>query len=628
MDPSTPSEPAPETSGHAQAAQPPAPEPTAAAPRPPTGGPQGIPPHDTPGTTPEPAVGTPQDGPGNAAEPAPADAAGTAEHTTPETGAAQPGAAQPGWASGTAEHDTPEVATASPWQYPGPVASWPPPCGPERPGTPEPGPRGPLNGPPHGLPHEPHRPPHEPPAAERVVDPPAAALANASLLGVGYLMLGRRRAAALAGLVTVVLLVLLASITRSAWLEVAVLLWWVVVIAHAWRLAGGRGRTPGPRARRQRLVALAGTLPVLLAVGFLRFDAAGVERDAAQARAAGDCPAAVAAVDRLWFGHHLANAPLTARGDDTVRACTRLDTAAGQLRTALTGDTQALDNGFTGLTTALAELPGYDAVVERVLDGFLAGLPTKDACDTRDITAWLRERGNQGNALDRVTEVVPRVAPEAIVQCADSHMASTSFVRARELYQELLDEHPDHQLAPRAGEGVQKATWAIELGTVRSLLSSPSPDRPEYCDKPSPYSAAAPYGAQSPNRAWVAGRNEHTNRLPGDWVVDDVANAAVVICAGAVAHGSVAQTCTYLYSGVLSGEKDVSFHRIAIPVRVYEVKTGRLITSTTLEVNGESCPSVVNYTTYNRLDTGPAADMYVTASDADVHAAFNPLINP
>lgn len=530
--------------------------------------------------------------PQDSAEPAPEPVPATTSEPVPPTTAESP------WQYSS--QPVPVVTVQLPWQQ---AAETPPGSG-------------------FGAPHE------APPVVERVVDPPAAALANASLLGAGYLMLGRRQAAIVTGFITLVLLVVLASFVRSLWLEVVVVLWWAAVIAHGWRLAGGRGRTPGPHARRQRLIALATTVPVLLAVGFLRFDAAGIEQDAADARSAGDCPQAVAAVDRLWFGHRLANAPLTVRGEDTVLACKRLDAAAGELRTALTGDLKALETGFADLSAVLVELPGYEKVVERVLDGFLAGLPTRDACDTRDLTEWLRERGSKGNALDRATEVVPRVAPAAIVQCADSLMASTAFTEARERYQELLDQYPTHELAPKAKEGVQKATWAIELANVRSLLATPSTDKPKYCDAPAPYSAAAPYGAQSPNRMWLAGTNEHTKRLPGDWLVNDVANATLVVCAGAVAHGSVAETCTYLFSGILSGEKDVTFHRIAIPVRVYEVKTGRLITDTTLEINGESCPTVVNYTTYNRLDTGPASDMYVTASEADVHAAFNPLINP
>ncbi|MBB4966713.1 hypothetical protein [Saccharothrix violaceirubra] len=458
-----------------------------------------------------------------------------------------------------------------------------------------------------------------PPVVERVVDPPAAALGNASFLGVGYLQLGRSRLAVLTGLVTVVLLVVLAAFVRSVWLEVVVVLWWLALIAHGWRLAGGRARTPGPDARRQRLGALAAALPVLLVIGFLRLDAAVIEGDAEDALAAGDCGQAVTAVDRLWFGHRVVDAPLTGRGDDTVRTCRRLDSAAASLTKGLEGDTISIKNGFDDLTAVLAEKPDYGNVVNRVLDDFLGKLPTPDACDTRDITAWLRERGTKGNALDRAAEVAPRVAPPAILACADGLMTSRQFEQARARYQELVDVYPDHELAPKAKEGVQKATWEIELANVRQLLNTPSQDRPRYCDAPAQYSAAPAYGAQRPNRAWVAGKNEHTRRLPGDWLVDDVANATVVVCVGSVAHGSVKETCDYVPVDGSGGSTPVAFHRIAMPVRVYELKTGKLVSDTTVEINGASCPERLSYRT---------GDEYVAAADSDVHAAFSPFINP
>ncbi|MEU5696488.1 hypothetical protein [Actinosynnema sp. NPDC020468] len=466
----------------------------------------------------------------------------------------------------------------------------------------------------------------EEPAELREVDPPAAAIGNASLLGVGYLMLGDRRAAIVVGWITAVLLLVLTVIFRSVWVEIVVVLWWAAVAVHGWRLAGGRAATPGPRARRQRLIALAAAVPVVLFVGLLRFDAAGVERDVDDARAAGDCTAAVSAVDRLWFGHRLANAPLTARGQATVEACDAIAGAERELQSSVAGGVPLLQSGFKSLTGALADHPGYERVVDHVVDRFVAKLPLTNPCDTRALTTWLRTREAQGNPLDRAAEVVPGVEPTAMLQCGDALMARESFTEARQRYQELLDVYPKHELAPKAAEGVQKAVWAIELANVRSLLGSPS-GTSRYCATPAPYSAAAPYGAQNPNRAWISGTNKHTDRLPGDWKVDDVAKATVVLCAEAPRDGSVKETCNYLFNGVFSGSKDVSFHRVAIPVRLYELKTGRLITTTTVEIDGESCPAVVKYTTRSVLDTGPASDMTVTPSDADITTAFNSLIN-
>jgi hypothetical protein len=98
-------------------------------------------------------------------------------------------------------------------------------------------------------------------------DPLAVAIGNASLLGVGYLMMGRRQLAVGTGVVTVGLVVLLATVDWSPVLEIGVLLWWVGLVAHGWFLAGGRARRVV--VRRQRMVALAVTAPVLLAVGRL-----------------------------------------------------------------------------------------------------------------------------------------------------------------------------------------------------------------------------------------------------------------------------------------------------------------------------------------------------------------------
>ncbi|MGH3240357.1 MAG: hypothetical protein ACRDNL_08245, partial [Spirillospora sp.] len=54
-------------------------------------------------------------------------------------------------------------------------------------------------------------PPEPPPPPARVNDPLAVAVGNASLLGIGYLMMGRRRTAIGTGLVTIVLVSLVIS---------------------------------------------------------------------------------------------------------------------------------------------------------------------------------------------------------------------------------------------------------------------------------------------------------------------------------------------------------------------------------------------------------------------------------
>jgi hypothetical protein len=192
--------------------------------------------------------------------------------------------------------------------------------------------------------------PQPAPSGARVHDPLAVALGNASLLGVGYLMLGRRKQAIAAAVVTVGLVSVVVLVAQP-WCETAVLAWWAVVIAHGWFLAGARAQRV--TVRRQRLVALGVTVPVLLAVGLLRFDAFRIERSVTEAREGGDCAQVLAEQDSVWLGHRIADAPLTARGDKTVQACERLQTAKAQLTTGLSGDTSALKAGFDTLASVL-----------------------------------------------------------------------------------------------------------------------------------------------------------------------------------------------------------------------------------------------------------------------------------
>src|ERR1700749_3274262 len=91
--------------------------------------------------------------------------------------------------------------------------------------------------------------------------PLAVAVGNASLLGAGYLMLGRRWTAVATGGVTLGLVILLGTV-RSLWTEAALVVWWAAMIEHGFLLAGGR--THGSTVPRQRIVALGIALPVLL----------------------------------------------------------------------------------------------------------------------------------------------------------------------------------------------------------------------------------------------------------------------------------------------------------------------------------------------------------------------------
>ncbi|MFI0479757.1 hypothetical protein [Actinomadura sp. 9N215] len=462
---------------------------------------------------------------------------------------------------------------------------------------------------------EPPPPPPPPP----VRDPLAVALGNASLLGIGYLMLGRRRTAVAAGAVTIALVSVLVSVGRW-WCEVVVLLWWAAVIAHGWRAAGGR--TGGVAVRSQRITALAVTALVLLAVGLLRFDASRIERRVAEAREDGACARVLSGGEDVWFGHRVAGAPDVRRSDEAVDACRRLRTAEAKLIAALaTGDTGSLRTGFGTLASVLAE-PGQGRTVATVLDRFLGRLPTQDACRTVTVTDWLRLRPPTRNDLDRSATAVARTAPAALVGCGDTLMKADDWEGARARYQQLLDQFPQDGRTDAAKKGVRQATLSIELANVRTLLEGASDDeQPEYCESPAKYSGAARYG-KGTNRALYYGNDEYTDRLPGRWRAKDAAGAVLVVCVGEQKLGSAVQTCTYRAerTGKLS---QVTFHKVALPVKAYELRTGKLVSSGKVQIGGRSCPSVIRSPAF----ASPDPDRYVKPSKGDVRAAFESLID-
>jgi hypothetical protein len=469
--------------------------------------------------------------------------------------------------------------------------------------------------------------PPVPAARNRQRDPLAVAIGNASLLNIGYLMLGRRLLALFTGLVTITLVVLLATVARSVWFEIVVVIWWLALIGHGWRVAGGRARRNV--VRWQRVVATTTTVTVLVAVGLLRFDAAGIEQSVTEARQNGNCAQAMTALNEVWFGHRIADAPLTARLDQTDEACRRIATATGQLSAALKGNLDGVPNGFTDLATVLAQLPGHQQMVRTALDSFLGGLSRMTPCQRAAITDVLRLRQVSHTVLDRALTVVPELAPAALVGCGDDLVSEQDWTTAQSRYQELLDRYPQSPLADRARQGVTKATLALQLAKVNGLLSGETATQPDYCTTPAPYGAAPAYTKGQVNPALIYGNDDYANRLPAGWRATDATNATLVVCAGGTQNGDSVRTCPYQNKVFPQYPIDVTFHKIAIPVKAYELRTGALVVDTTVQISGSSCPETVQYESYDNLtDLGPPSDMAVTATDAQVAAGFAPVINP
>lgn len=312
--------------------------------------------------------------------------------------------------------------------------------------------------------------------------------------------------------------------------------------------------SPRPEPAHDPLAVALGNAS-LLAVGYLRFDAARIEQDAAAAHRRGDCARALSILDGLGAGHRVADAPLTVRAENGSAAC-RLLVAAGEqtagdrllaartlqtyrehpaalwqgaegrradlflaqaaadLTTALTGDTKALKTGFAHLSQAL-KAGGQETKAAHVLDGFLSGLPTEDACATRTITDWLAEHEAGDGVPDRAADVVPKVAPAAIVGCGDALAEDKEWKQAKAQYEQLLDQYPKDDLAAKARKGKERAGLQIELANVKKLLKG---DEPEYCKRPAPYHGAPRYRGGGPHRAIMVGRKDHRANLPKSWL--------------------------------------------------------------------------------------------------------------
>lgn len=500
----------------------------------------------------------------------------------------------------------------------------------------------------------------------RCADAVAVVLGNASLLGVGYLLLRRWVSAIVNALVVAGLVGLLVSVERDGWVRVLALLWSITVSVHGWYLAAGgttlsgTGETTRSTSRvwGQRLVATSAAAVVVVAIGWLRIDAQRIEAAAAEAHRAGECRIAKSILGGLSFGHELVDPRVRARASDSNQACNLLikaereashgnrlaavralerydkhhaalwkgaenrqaelllEEATHQFDAAAAGNTGALATGFSLLATVQRRFPGRTDGIDEVVDGFLHDLPALDPCEMATITDRLAERTpdvpGPDRATARVARTIPRIAPDAIVRCADNAMEQQLWEEARARYRQLLDQYPHHASASKARRGIREAALGIQWQNVNWLLSDGAASgRPKYCDSPAPYDRARPYRGpgKGPYPAILYGQDQLEGKLPLSWRANLVQNAVLVICAGSITFGSLAESCEY------TGDNTVKFWKYKVPVSVYELRTGKLVTKTSLQVNGASCPAFLKFDLDN---PDSELDRYVTPSASNV----------
>lgn len=457
-----------------------------------------------------------------------------------------------------------------------------------------------------------------------------AAAGNASLLGIGYLLLGRRRIAVATGLVTILLLVLV-LVTASLVLEILLVLWWAAMIVHGWRLArAGSSTAPG---RRAQWIAVVPAVVVLLAFGLLRFDA-GVRASAVDdARRGGDCPRAVSTQDDVWFGPRLANAPATARGDETAEICAQIASARADMDQVFSGNVTALGAAYDRLAGLAARHPDHEAMVAAAVDGFVTQLPARPACTMAAVADDLARRPpTQQPSIDRLRTATEPLHPAALLGCGDALFGQRDWTEANRRYQQLITEFPRDPLATRARTGAAAAVAGRERDEAAARL-------PQFCATPFAYRGAPPPGPGL-NRVLLPSASPDLSRLPAEWRANDITQGALVICAGTRGRGSLVRTCPYVYA---NRTFDVRFYRITVPLKVYDFHTGRLALDTRLEVSGTSCPPTVTYllSPFDPLpgsDPGVLGDLDalgmgrnsrdVEVSDADVDSAVRSALTP
>jgi hypothetical protein len=496
-----------------------------------------------------------------------------------------------------------------------------------------------------------------PPFAPRPVDPIAAVAANATALGLGYLLMGRRRLATAAVVGTAFLLFVLAAAPGNLPWRLLFGLWWLMMCVHAWYLT--RGSDPdllGSHRRRTRILAIgAAGLVLTVAVG-LRADAWLTVRSAENTHADGDCVAAVDALDRLGAFHRIAFGAKVLEGEEQLAACRLLNEAraegallgadtmqtymhhpaalwggagverAGMLFDVARGGTDAasyLDSGFQQLIETLEDDPDQTDRVREAVEQLMTDLDQDtDACVAVTIDDWL---GGQTWEASSFTEPIAAAAesiPVHLLQCARERSTEDDLTESQERYQRFIGEYPDHAEHQAAVDELYAVESRIEYANVSALLEAD-----EYCKAPAPWRDAPVFEGRGPHPMWVIGLSPSQYDFPDDWTSETVDATELVVCVEGPEKGEHLESC--YYEGGISAfgnYTEVDFYATRIKVKVYELRTGKEIDSYTKQFDGDPCPEELEYT-YYYTDIGPPSTVEAEVSDAQVRSVFEHLQN-
>ena len=472
-------------------------------------------------------------------------------------------------------------------------------------------------------------------------------IGNATLLGIGYILM-RRPGLAIASLTgSIGLLALIAIYPYVPEWRWTLPLWWVALVAHTWWSAPRKDpvlRGVGKAVWGKRALATACLMLVLLA--WVRFDSWAIARDAEAAHADGDCDRALASLGWLGAAHDVVHGSVASRGQQEREACELLISAletSGQpvaierleayldhpgslwdgagielagllLETIIDVDGKVLkdhdsalatmEEAFTQLSVTLQSAPDQGEDVTVVLNAFLAALDEAPPCRAQEMDTWLfAQTWEEPELTDRIAKDAYR-APLRMFGCAND-LSRSDEEAANAAYQEFMESHPEHAMATKAAE---------------NLLSDGG-----YCRYPTAYPGAPAYEGDGPHAMWTIGIRPDDYDFPDSWQAESIDETVLVVCVEGPERGSYQQTCVYeAGASHLADVAEVDFYASEFTVQAYELRSGEPVARYSEEV-GDPCPEVLEYTSSPHLDVVP--DKYDSDySDADVRAIFDPLM--
>lgn len=490
-------------------------------------------------------------------------------------------------------------------------------------------------------------PPRRPAGGARTADPLAAVAGNATGLGLGYMLLGRRWLAAAAAAGSGALVYAMAADPANPWWRLGFGAWWLAMGLHAWHRTR---RAPRPLLDfdrpggppRERLLAVGGAGLALLVVLGLRADAWLMVHRAGNEHTAGDCGSAADILDSFETAHRAAFGAVVVEGEEQLAACRLLNEAraqdpeagaatvaaymehpgalwegagperAGMLFEAARagGDVAELMRlGFEQLIDTLASDPEASWRVRGAVEALMSDLAEDTpVCDAAVVDAWLRAQTWEAPSLGEPVAAAADRAPARLLACARERADIGDFAGAQVAYRQFLADHPDHADAPAAADELYDVEYRIEYDTVTALL-----DQGAYCADPSPWRGAPAYEGEGPHPMRTLGLSAEQYDFPGSWVADGVDDTVLVACVAGPSRGELQDTCLY---GSDSETVLLAFYAARFDITVYELRTGEVVEQYRREI-GDPCPDRFYYRYVNAVQSEYSA--------ADVRGMFDPV---